>query len=291
MLCFAHQGGAHEAPASTLAAMQQAVGAGAHALELDVHATSDGVLVCSHDPVVESTTDGEGAIARMAYAEIQALDAAWWFVPGRGAIRDLPEGSYPMRGARRDDDRLAMASLRQVLEQFPSTFLNLDIKQTSPSVEPYEALVASELARAGRTDGVIVGSFSEKALGSFHRAAPKVALAATPAAVARLVQAVSGEGAGAAGPENIPGVGPGSPTSYLPYVALQVPSSMAGIDVVTPGMIAAAKRLDVAVHVWTVNDVTEARRLVGMGVHGIMSDVPAALSRSLRDQGVLWAAG
>ena len=39
VLNYAHQGGAREAPSSTLFAMRQAVDDGAHALELDVHAT------------------------------------------------------------------------------------------------------------------------------------------------------------------------------------------------------------------------------------------------------------
>jgi glycerophosphoryl diester phosphodiesterase len=49
ILNWAHQGGAKEGPSSTLHAMREAVAAGADALELDVHMTSDGVLVVSHD--------------------------------------------------------------------------------------------------------------------------------------------------------------------------------------------------------------------------------------------------
>ncbi|MDA8393001.1 MAG: glycerophosphodiester phosphodiesterase family protein [Actinomycetota bacterium] len=291
VLCFAHQGGAHDAPASTVMAMHRAVLSGAHALELDVHATSDGVIVCSHDPVVDTTTDGTGAIASMTYAEVGLLDAAWWFVPGRGAVTGLPDSSYPLRGARRSEPGLALASLRQVLEQFPSTLLNLDIKQTSPVVEPYEALVAEELARAGRTEGVIVGSFSEQALTAFHEVAPHVDLAATPAAVARLLQSLLELGDGGNPSDESSGTGCVPSADNLPYVALQVPASMAGVEIVTPQLMAASERLEVAVHVWTVNDMAEAGRLVRLGVHGVMSDAPAAVSAYLRDRGASWAAG
>ena len=37
-------------------------------------------------------------------------------------------------------------------------------------------------------------------------------------------------------------------------------------------MIAAAHRHDVEVHVWTINDPAEMRRLIDMGVDGIVTD-------------------
>ena len=63
VIAYAHQGGAWEAPSSTLHAIGNALDAGATAIELDVHATADGQLVVCHDPTVDRTTDGAGAIA------------------------------------------------------------------------------------------------------------------------------------------------------------------------------------------------------------------------------------
>ena len=42
--------------------------------------------------------------------------------------------------------------------------------------------------------------------------------------------------------------------------------------IVTPRLIAAAHRHGVEVHVWTVNDPADMRRLVAMGVDGIVTD-------------------
>ena len=51
----------------------------------------------------------------------------------------------------------------------------------------------------------------------------------------------------------------------------------------TPRLIAAAHRHDVEVHVWTVNDPADMRRLVAMGVDGIVTDrADVALQRLRR---------
>src|SRR4051794_22837037 len=71
VLNYAHQGGAGEAPSSTLLALRLAVEAGADALELDVHATKDGELVVCHDATVDATTDGTGAIGAMTLAQVR----------------------------------------------------------------------------------------------------------------------------------------------------------------------------------------------------------------------------
>src|SRR5271166_2267317 len=98
VISYAHQGGACEAPSSTLAAIGKAVDLGATAIELDVHASSDGHLVVCHDPTLERTTNGSGAIADHLLAELQQLDNAYWFVPGADAQPGRDEAAYPLRG-------------------------------------------------------------------------------------------------------------------------------------------------------------------------------------------------
>src|SRR5688500_17170889 len=149
VLNYAHQGGAREAPSSTLFAMRAAVAAGADALELDVHMTSDGVLVVCHDATVERTTNGAGAIASMTFAEVQSLDNAYWWVPGSVVSEDraLTPSAFPHRGKAAWDPAFRVPSLASVLEEFRGLFLNLDIKQTAPAVPAYEAVLADELRR------------------------------------------------------------------------------------------------------------------------------------------------
>src|SRR5487761_2451176 len=94
VLCYAHQGGATEGPSSTLFAIESALRSGATAIELDVHRSADGVLIVSHDPTLDRTTDLDGAIASLDAAHIARADAAYWFVPGRGVVHDAAQSDY-----------------------------------------------------------------------------------------------------------------------------------------------------------------------------------------------------
>ena len=171
VLNYAHQGGAREGPSSTLFAMRQALAAGATALEMDVHRTSDGHLVVCHDATVDRTTDGSGRIADLTLAEVLALDNAYWFVPGSVVDHSAAPEAYVHRGKAADDPEYRIPTLIDVLEAFPDTYLNLDIKTTKPDV-PYEAQLGELLVDHGRVDDVIVASFHDSALDDSRHSAP-----------------------------------------------------------------------------------------------------------------------
>jgi glycerophosphoryl diester phosphodiesterase len=275
VLGYAHQGGSWEAPSSTVYALRAALGAGADALELDVHATSDGALVVCHDATLDRTTQGTGRIAEHSLAELKTLDNAYWFAPGADPRHDLGAEDYPLRGRAPEDGELGVATLREVLEGFPGVLLNLDIKETAPAVEAYEARLAALLAEFDRVDDVIVGSFHDAALDRFAAVAPDIATAAGPREVTGFWQAVQRRQR----PER------------LRAVALQVPEQFGQLVVVDEAFVDAAHAAGLAVHVWTVNDEGAMERLVGLGVDGIMSDVPTLLSAVLGRLGVRWRPG
>ncbi len=74
-IIIAHRGASGHAPENTLLSFQQAFDYGAQMIELDVHETIDGELVCIHDSTVDRTTDGSGEIHRLTFKELLALDA------------------------------------------------------------------------------------------------------------------------------------------------------------------------------------------------------------------------
>lgn len=66
----AHRGGAALWPENSLAAFRGAAALGVAAVEFDIHLTADGEIVVIHDPTLDRTTDGRGAIAEMTYADV-----------------------------------------------------------------------------------------------------------------------------------------------------------------------------------------------------------------------------
>ncbi|HEY2430468.1 MAG TPA: glycerophosphodiester phosphodiesterase [Acidimicrobiales bacterium] len=269
VLCYAHQGGAREGPSSTLWAMERALAHGADALELDVHATSDGELVVCHDSTVDRTTNGSGPIAFLTLDEVRRLDNAYWWVPGEVVDHGRPPEDYPLRGRAPLDRTLCIATLDEVLEAFPTTFLNLDIKQTAPAVPAYEEMVARTLRAHGRSDDVIVASFNDAATDAFRTFAPEVGTSAGTLGTAQLWHAAH----------------EGLPLPDVPCVALQVPVATAGVTILDEILIEAGHGAGIAIHAWTIDDADEMGRLVGMGVDGVMSDVPSLLAGVVAEEG------
>ncbi len=76
---FAHRGASGYAPENTMAAFRRAVEMGCPGIELDVRLTRDGVAAVMHDETVDRTTDGEGRVDSLSWAELMELDAGTWF--------------------------------------------------------------------------------------------------------------------------------------------------------------------------------------------------------------------
>jgi len=272
VIAYAHQGGAWEGPSSTLHAIEHALKVGATGIELDVHATADGELVVCHDATVDRTTAASGTIASFTLEELRAMDFSYWWIPGADVTPGRPESDYPFRGRAPADRAFGIATLREVLERFPGVVLNLDIKQTAPAVAPYEQTLALLLAEYKRCDDVIVASFLDPATDAFRTFAPDVPTSAGTLATAEAWRAVQA----------------GEEMPAIPAVAYQVPERQGDLVVVDRRLVDAAHRAGKAVHVWTVNDTQSMERLRGLGVDGIISDLPTTLCGSLADAGVAW---
>ncbi len=242
----AHQGGDHLWPGNTLYAFANAVALGVDVLELDTHVTADGVVVVIHDDTVDRTTDGSGAVAEMTLDEIRALDAAYRWRPPGGA-----DGVFPYRG-----EGLTIPTLAEVLEAFPTVGVNLDMKARAPDVPERTCAV---IRAAGRTDTVMAASFHDENLRRFRELCPEVATSAGPSEV-RSFYAF-----------NLIGLGRWTRPAAD---AFQVPVRQGNIEIVTPGMVRGLRERNVRLDVWTINDEAEMRRLLDLGVGGIITDRP-----------------
>jgi glycerophosphoryl diester phosphodiesterase len=250
---FAHRGASGEAPENTLAAFDRASALGIPYLEMDCHATSDGEIVVCHDAEVERTTQGSGEIRKLAYAELMRLDAGYRFSPdGR---------THPFRGAG-----LQIPRLSEILERYPDARINLEIKQADPPIaEETVALIRSH----GAQSRVLLAAEHHAILESVRALDPGTALGSSTADVLAFFGALdAGDVAGF------------EPRGH----ALQIPPSALGRDLITPGSIAAAERLGLFVHVWTIDDEAEMAALLDAGVHGLMSNFPARMQEVVRQR-------
>lgn len=249
---FAHRGASGEAPENTRVAFERALGYGIRYLEMDCHATADGELVILHDADLARTTDVDGPVRERRFAELERIDAGYRFTPDGGR-------SFPFRGRGVRIPRLA-----EILAAFPDARVNLEVKQDDP---PIAEEVVRAVRRAGAERRVLLAAEDEAVLAKLRALDPGTALGSSLEDVVEFVRA---------GAE-------GRLASHRPRGhALQIPPEALGRPLVTPELLAAARRLGVFVHVWTINEPREIRRLLALGVDGVMSDFPDRLIAAAR---------
>ena len=247
-LAFAHRGGSLLWPENTMAAFRGAVEMGYRYLETDLHATRDGALALIHDDTLERTTDGRGPVWEHTLAELKRFDAGYHFSPDGGR-------TYPYRG-----QDVTVPTLEEALEAFPEVRINVEIKQEQP---PAVGAVAEFIERRGCQERLLVASFRDRVVKEFRRrsggrvatsAAQREAFRFWLASRLRLERFLR-----------------------VPYDALQVPARYGALTIVDRRFVEAAHNRGLQVHVWTVDEPAEMRRLLELGVDGLMSDRPDLL--------------
>ncbi len=182
-IVLAHTGGEDAYPGSTLFSFGESVKAGVDMLDLNVQLTKDGVLVVQHDDTVDRTTEGTGAVADLTFAEVNALDAAYWFTGACGDCHDADPADYLYRGMRTGEvappdgyspDDFAIPSFQQLVERFPDLPLNIEIKGEGAPAKAAADELARLLTDLGRTDASVVTSFQDDIVDYFHTLLPDV---------------------------------------------------------------------------------------------------------------------
>ncbi len=171
-----------------------------------------------------------------------------------GAIAALPWAEV---ARARVGGREPVPRLDELLASYPDLRVNLDVKAPA-AVGP---LVAA-IRRAGAIDRVCVGSFHDRLI-------PAVRVRLGP----RLCTSL--------GPRGILALRLGT-LRATPAGCAQVPPGLGLIRVIDRRFLAAAHRLGLPVHAWTINDRAEMNRLLDLGVDGIMSDDAPGLRDVLR---------
>lgn len=185
-----------------------------------------------------------------------------------GAIAALP---YAEVARARVGGSEPIPLLEDLLGSLPELRFNIDVKADS-AVEPLRRV----LHRTNAWHRVCVGSFNQARLELVRRTFDRpVALSSGPVDVLRLRVA-----------SLLPLL---LPLARRDVSCVQIPVHYRGFPLVTRDLVAAAHRLGLQVHVWTINEPFLMERLLDAGVDGIISDNVTALRRILVDRG-LWPA-
>ena len=145
--------------------------------------------------------------------------------------------------------------LATVLHEFPDARVIVEMKLNEPA---FGRLVVEQLRRANAVDRACVGAFGRRVLRAVRDLEPALATSAAREEV-RLALYRSWC--------RWPVMRPG-------YDGYQVPEYAGTTCVVSPRFIADAHRAGLGVQVWTVDDEDVARRLLGWGVDGLITDRP-----------------
>lgn len=240
-LVIGHRGAAALAPENTLAGFRMARDLGV-AFELDVTMSSDGRVVVMHDDTLERTTGRAGFVDETPWAEMAELDAGGWFSP-------------EFRNER-------IPTLDQVFEEIKGA-VPMDIEIKSPrnggSVSGLAGRVVDCIERHGMTERVFVTSFNPLILSAIRKRAPDIP---------------RGQLVGTFAESELGGL------SKLVLQRLSL-NKQADVDIIvgeaaflTGDRIRRYQELGYRVMAWTVNEEPEMRRLLELGVLGIITDDP-----------------
>jgi glycerophosphoryl diester phosphodiesterase len=240
---YAHRGASAEYPENTMEAFRRALACGVDALEMDIHATADGVLVVHHDPDGKRMCGVPRPIASVTWDELRSWNAGAGFV--------APDGTRPF--AR---DALRIPRFADVVSEFAGVPLNVDLKHdiAAPTVTLLRRLAAE--AR------VCLASFDVRTMRRVRALgyAGPTALSRAEVIASLLLPAPVRRG-----------------PLRVRAARAQLPLSLG-----RRWVIRRMRALGLAVDYWTVDDPDLARRLVALGADGIMTNDPARIVPALR---------
>ena len=282
-----HRGARGLAPENTLAGFRLALRIGVTTIESDVAVTRDGIPVLSHDPALnpDLVRDASGRWLTEAGPPIHSLtlqDLARYDI-GRLNPASRYATEFPLQQPV-DGERFAtLDALLALVAQAPAPVrVNLETKVTpdnaGPTADPatFVRVIVDAVRRANLADRVTIQSFDWRTLVEAKRVEPRIetsCLTIESSSMNTMAAGADGRSPWHAGR---------SAADYGGSVPRLVQAtgcsrwSMFWRNL-TPALVAEAHALGLKVLPWTVNDKTEMRRLIDLGVDGIITDYPDRL--------------
>jgi glycerophosphoryl diester phosphodiesterase len=259
-----HRGARGYLPENTLPSFARALELGVTTLELDVAMTRDGVVVIHHDRGLNIDiargpdgrwVDSATPINRMTFAELQRYDVGR-LRPGSEYARHFPQ-QQPLDGTRIP----RLADLFQLTHANRAIRFNIEPKMDADALDetlpaaPFARALIAEVRKAGVLNRTTVQAFHWPVLKVVEQEAPEMAT----------VYCTEGERSDPAL------VHPAGGKIWSP-----------DYQTLTPQRMAAARKGDLKITVWTVNEPADIARMIEMGVDGIASDYPDRVLKQLK---------
>ena len=291
-----HRGARGLAPENTLAAFARALEIGVTTLETDLAVTSDGVLVLSHDPVLNPdivrgpdgnwlTTPGP-AINTLTLAEIKRFDVGR-LNPSSKYAHQFP-AQKPMDGERIPTfaELIGLADKSGKTPRFNiETKSSPDKPAESPDPESFARQVVETVRAAGLTRRATIQSFDWRTLLAAKKLAPEIETVCLT--YQKMLQDKVDGGSRRPSPW-LAGLDPADNGGSVPRLA-----AAAGCGTWSPyfrelgaATVAEAHALGLKVVPWTVNDKDDLARAIDMKVDGLISDYPDRARQVMAEKGL-----
>jgi glycerophosphoryl diester phosphodiesterase len=258
ILVHGHRGARARRPENTIPAFEYAISQNVDALEMDMAVTKDGVIVISHDPILEPPVCS-GPRDGVPIHELTLTEVQQWDCGGKQNPRFREQQIVPGTRIPTLDQVFDLAS-RGNFDYNIETKSFPDKPQYTPPPDEFARLVLDGIQKHHLERRVILQSFDFRTLVAMRAVAPAIRLSALVEKDDRPFEAISAE---AAHSEIV------SPEVHL----------------VTPQKVAAAHRRGLQVVPWTADTPTEWDALIAADVDAIISDDPAALMVYLKRHG------
>lgn len=241
----AHRGESADAPENTMASFRLAWERGDDAIELDVHLTKDGQLIVCHDPDTKRTTGVAHKIKDTPFDVLRALDAGKW------------------KGDKWAGEKLP--TLAEVLATIPTgkrCFIEIKV---GPEAVPAVAKAVHESGK--KPEQMCVISFKADTVAEAKRQLPELkAYFLADFKQDKKTKKWTGD--------------------IDEFVATARRCHADGLDLGYKGPVdeAVAKKVKAAglvFQVWTVDDVAEAKRMIGYGAESVTTNKAAWLKQQL----------
>ena len=292
-----HRGARGLRPENTLAGFAHALTIGVTTLELDCGVTKDGIVVVSHDRVLnpDHTRDATGAflekagpvVREITYAELRHYDVGR-IRPGSKYATQFPE-QQPVDGERIP----RLADVFELVRKGGNRNVRFNIETKIDPTQPGQTAAPEEFAaalikvirEAGMESRTTIQSFDWRTLVLARKLAPEIAIVAlTDQQPDEDTMEVGKPGASVwLGGFDVDDHA-GSVPQTVKALGARVWSPHA-LDL-TPALVAEAQKLGVKVVPWTVNEPKDMERAIALGIDGLITDYPDRLRSVLQSKGI-----